>query len=149
MPKKLDDEHSLLRYVPWGKLRKSNDGETVIGVNAQAFQLRPDEEFLSATWIDYFNQDHGDLINQSVWAVRASKLNVTKKSGFTVGIVEEIRAACSKCSPRVRFLHEAEKDNAAHAALRHWPSDALILEDLAEKNWARWFLNQSVPDKEN
>ena len=80
---KLSDEHSLLRYVPWSKLRKAEDGETVVGVLGAAFELRKGEPFLSATWIEHFaDLAMGLPVNQAVRAVRNSNLGVTPKSGF-------------------------------------------------------------------
>lgn len=148
MPTKLDEEHTILRYVPWTKLRKDGDGETVIGVLALAFELRPDKKYLSATWIEHFSEDPGKAsrLHQAVHAIRASRLKPTKKSGFTRGIVGEIRTACLERQARVRFLHEPEQDNPAHSALRQWPEDQLLYERLAIHEWADWFLNRDLPD---
>lgn len=146
-PRKLEDVHSLLRYVPWGKLIKDEDGETVIGIFGAAFELRTNEEYLSATWIDHFGDDptRGTPVNQAVRAIRSSALKPSTKSGFTRGNVRQIRAACSERNARVRFLHESTDDNPAHAALRQWPEDALLYDRLAESEWADWFLNKDIP----
>jgi hypothetical protein len=146
-PRKLDDIHSLLRYVRWSKLLKAEDGETVLGVLGIAFEMRADEDYLSATWVEHFQDDptRGSPAHQAVRAIRASALGVTAKSGFTRGNVGRIRAACEEHNAKVRFLHEPELDNPAHAALRHWPEDALLYDRLAEKDWAEWFLNRDVP----
>jgi hypothetical protein len=146
-PQKLADIHSLLRYVPWGKLLKAEDGETVLGLLGIAFELRAGEEYLSATWVEHFDNDPdlGNAAHQAVRAVRSSALKVTTKSGFTCGSISQIRSACADRSAKVRFLHEPAKDNPAHAALRHWPEDALLYDRLAERDWADWFLNKDVP----
>ncbi len=146
-PRKLEDIHSLLRHVPWGKLLKAEDGETVLGVLGVAFEMRADEDYLSATWVEHFedNPAKGSPTHQAVRAIRSSALRVSAKSGFTRGNVGRIRAACEEHNAKVRFLHEAETDNPAHAALRRWPEDALLYDRLAEIDWAEWFLNKDVP----
>jgi hypothetical protein len=75
-PQKLADIHSLLRYVPWGKLLKAEDGETVLGLLGIAFELRTGEEYLSATWVEHFDNDPdlGNAAHQAVRAVRSSEL---------------------------------------------------------------------------
>ena len=46
---------------------------------------------------------------------------------------------------KVRFLHEATDDNAAHAAIRGWPDeDDELFERLAEDAWGETILNQSI-----
>jgi hypothetical protein len=74
--RKIDDDHSLTRYVPFGKLRKHEDGESAIGVLSIAFELRPDEEYLSATWVEYFPDEIGAAVQliSAVRAIRKSKL---------------------------------------------------------------------------
>ncbi|WP_040573446.1 hypothetical protein [Methylocystis rosea] len=118
-----------------------------MGVLSIAFELRPAEEFLSATWIDYFedSDEHGPALHQAVHAVRNSSLKVTAKSGFTRGTVADISGACAEKKPRVRFLHEEEPDNRAHAALRHWPQDQLLYEQLADRHWCELHLNKDIP----
>jgi hypothetical protein len=48
---------------------------------------------------------------------------------------------------RIRFIHEPEDDNEAHAALRNWPRDNDYLRELlAEDSWSRVILNKDVAD---
>lgn len=51
----LPDEHHVMRYVPWGRLRRDGDDDSIVlGFLPQAFQLRPDEEYLSVTWVEFY-----------------------------------------------------------------------------------------------
>jgi hypothetical protein len=87
-PTKLPPEHHVVRNVPWGKLRKDeNDPERVIGVLGEAFKMRPVEDTLSTTWLEYFPGSRGEQIKGAVHAMRASKLEIKAKSGFAIGNV--------------------------------------------------------------
>jgi hypothetical protein len=50
----LPDDHHVVRYVPWARLRK-DEHENVIGVLGAAFRLRDGEQYLSATWAEFFS----------------------------------------------------------------------------------------------
>ena len=140
----IPDDHSLLRYVPYAKLRKDGD-QNIIGVLATAFCLRPNEEYLSATWIEYFQPNLTQTsLAQAVLAVRASDLNVKTKSGFAVGAVGKIKGCCTEHNCRVRVIHEKSDDNEAHVALRHWPAEnERLFALMADEAWAEWHLNSS------
>lgn len=145
MPNKLESEHHLLRYVSWTRLRK-DENDNVLGVVGAAFRLRENEDFLSATWAEFFDGSHDEQLVQSVKAIRASRIDVRPRSGFAIGNVGQVDEACTGHGHRVRFLHEREEDNEAHAALRRWPRDAEDLFDLlADEAWGRTVLNKDVP----
>jgi hypothetical protein len=144
----LPDGDHCVRYVPWARLRKDEE-ENVIGVLGAAFRLRDEEDYLSATWAEFFaGATHHDRIVASVRAIRASNIDVRPKSGFAVGCVAEIKRACleDQGRHRIRIIHEEEQDNPAHAALRGWPRDNNDLLDLlAEEVWCDRILNADVP----
>lgn len=143
----LPDENHVVRYIPWAKLRKDED-DNVIGVLGVAFRLKDDEEFLSATWAEFFAGGRAECIISAVKAIRASKLTVTPKSGFAVGNVQAIKATCAadKQKHKIRIIHEREPDNDAHTALRGWPRDNDdLLNLLANEVWSETVLNRDVP----
>ncbi|AZO46919.1 MAG: hypothetical protein EOS54_09485 [Mesorhizobium sp.] len=142
---KIEEDHDLLRYVPFSKLRKADGTDDVIGVLPEAFALREAEPYLSATWIEYF-ASQPDPVASAVRAVRNSALKVTTKSGFTKGKLSEIRSACKARGHQIRIVHEREPDNDAHVAVRRYPADDLeLFESLATDAWSDWFLNSSIP----
>ncbi len=138
----LPPNHRVLRYVPWAKLRKDED-DNVIGVLWIAFKLRFNEEYLSATWVEFFKSD--EPVVDAIHAIRLSNIGVRPKSGFAIGVVKRIDEECKSRKRRIRFLHEATEDNVAHAAIRGWPADDdELLERLAEDAWSETILNQSI-----
>lgn len=127
----LPDEHHVMRYVPWSRLRKDED-ENIIGFLPQAFELRPEDESLSVNWLEYFNGDRETRIQASVKVFRNTR-TVGKKSAFGIGNIKKIKEVCSANGARVRIVYEPdEPDNLAHSAIRYLPrGDLSILEALA------------------
>lgn len=148
-PTKLPPEHNIVRNVPWGKLRKDeNDPERVIGILGEAFRMRPNDEALSATWMEYFAGSRQDKIFASIRAMRASNLKIAPKSGFAVGNVGKIATVAAARGHTIRVLHEPEDDNLAHAVVRRLPrEDMALLEELATDAWSEIVLNadESIP----
>jgi hypothetical protein len=144
-PTKLPPEHHVVRYVPWGKLRKDeNDPEKVIGVLGEAFKMRPIDDTLSTTWLEYFAGSRTEQVSGAVRAVRASKLDVKAKSGFAIGNVGNISAATEAHGYSIRVLHEPDDDNKAHVAVRRWPRDDMeLFEILATDAWSEIVLNNN------
>lgn len=137
-------EHHIVRYVPFGKLRK-DDNDVPVGINYNAFQLRPDENGLSVTWLEYFRGDRDAQVRGTVLAIRASNMHPTTKSGFAIGNVDAIREACRQRQHKTRIIHWPEDDNKAHAEIRQLPrDDTELLEQLAAGVWSELVLNTSI-----
>jgi hypothetical protein len=146
--KYLPHEHHVVRYVPWARLRKDED-DNVVGVLGGAFKLRTDEDYLSATWAEYFDGNHDECVAAAVKVIRASKIDVKPRSGFAIGKVDDIRSICFADSRqyKIRVIHERATDNVAHTAIRRWPRDNDdLLELIAEEAWGNFVLNQDVPE---
>ena len=141
-------EHHVVRYVPWARLRKDEE-DNVIGVLGAAFRLRNDEEFLSATWAEFFQTaSRTESVAAAIRAIRASEVKVTTRSGFAIGNVGRVKDVClaDRENYKVRIIHEPENDNKAHTALRGWPRDNDPLLDLiAEDAWSETVLNKDIP----
>src|SRR6266436_2913290 len=104
----LPPEHHVVRYVPWARLRKTDEDE-VVGVLGKAFKLRPEEDYLSATWLEYFRGSSRETnVASSVRTIRASNIDVRPKSGFAIGNVGRVRDTCLADSRRhkIRTIHE-------------------------------------------
>jgi hypothetical protein len=146
--KKLPHEHHVVRYVPFGKLRKDED-DNPIGILGAAFELRDGEPYLSTTWLEYFAGSRSDQITAAIQAVRASRLSVSAKSGFAIGRIGAIATACAEHRHGIRIIHEPEDDNHAHAAVRRMPrNDDELLELLAAESMIaykiEWFSEYEI-----
>src|SRR5262245_48626236 len=114
-PTKLPPEHHVVRNASWAKLRRDAEGN-VIGVLGIAFKMRDVDTYLSTTWLEYFPGERRDQIVAAVMAMRASNLNIAPRSGFAIGTVKKIKAACASKHHTIRIVHEPADDNKAHAA---------------------------------
>jgi hypothetical protein len=146
--KNLPDKDHVIRYVPWGRLRKDED-ENVLGFLPQAFQLRPEEQYLSINWLQYYDGDRETQIRLSVWAMRGSFAKpLGAKSAFAIGNVAEVKETCHAFGNRVRVVHEPEPNNPGHSAIRQLLRDDLsLLEALAADAFTERVSNSDIPPK--
>jgi len=139
----LRNEDHVMRYVPWGKLRRDGD-DNVIGFLPQAFQLRPGEPSLSVNWLEFFPNPE-TRVRDCVWAMRKVR-SVGAKSAFAIGNVGKIKDTCLKHGFSVRVVHEPKKCEPAHSAIRRLPPDDLtLLAALAEDAFIEMIHNAQVP----
>lgn len=147
--KSIPDEDRVMRHVPWARLRKDEDGN-VLGILPQALQLRPQEEYLSVNWVEFYDGDEQTRIQNSVWAIRDSfEKPLGPKSGFAIANVGTIKEVSVASGSRVRVTHEPKDDvNPAHAGIRQMPRDDLaLLEAMATDAFTELISNQTVPNK--
>lgn len=139
----LPDEHHVVRYVPWGKLRRDGD-DNVLGFLPQAFQLRPEEEYLSVSWLEFY-PDLASNVRDAIWVMR-KVMTVGAKSAFAIGNVGTIKETCLAREVRVRIVHEPEDDDPAHSAIRRLPrEDLTLLAALAEEAFPKMVRNSDIP----
>jgi hypothetical protein len=140
----LPDEDHVMRYVPWGRLRKDED-DNVLGFLGDAFKLKPDEDYLSVNWLEYFDGVREAIIQASVRTFR-NTLKVGTKSSFGIGNVSKIKAVCRSNGANVRIVYEPEDDNKPHAAIRRLPRDDFtLLEALAADAFVELIHNAAIP----
>jgi hypothetical protein len=147
--KNLPDEDHVIRYVPWSRLLKDED-QNVLGFLPQAFQLRPEEEYLSVNWIEYHDGDRATQIRLSVWAIRDSfDKPLGQKSAFAMGNVAKIKTTSQAYGSRVRVIHEPIlPNNPGHSAIRQLPRDDLnLLDALAADAFTDRVSNSDIPSK--
>jgi hypothetical protein len=147
--KNLPDEDHVIRYVPWGRLRKDED-ENVLGFLPQAFQLRPEEAYLSVNWVEHYDGDRETQIRLSVWAMRNSfERPLGAKSAFAIGNVAQVKKTAQAFGSRVRVVHEPElPTNPGHSAIRQLPRDDLnLLDALAADAFTERVSNIDIPPK--
>ena len=141
-----DDDH-VMRYVPWGRLRR-DEHDNVVGFLPQAFRLRPGEDYLSVNWQEYYEGDRDTQIRLSVWAMRSS-FGAGRKSAFAVGNVGRIKEVAQTAGARIRITHEPDGEvKPGHAGLRRLPSEDLtLLEALAADAFTDRVDNAQVIEK--
>jgi hypothetical protein len=139
-------EDSLIRNVPWARLRKDAD-DNVLGVDGSAFRLRPGETYLSATWLEFFpGASKTRKLHEAVRCIRNSDFKPSPKSGFAIGNVQNIASLCLSRAHKIRVVHEETDDNEAHVAVRRWPrDDAQLFEALAAGIWGELVMNRDCP----
>jgi hypothetical protein len=134
----LRDDERIVRFVPWGKLRKDED-DNVFGSYPDAFALREGETSLSVTWCEYYAGSSDEQLRCAIEAIRGSR-TVGAKARFAVGGVGRIRACAEgrAKAKKLRIVHDPEDNNPAHASIIYWPADDLqLLELLAEDEWSQ------------
>ena len=137
-------EHHVVRLVAFSRLRK-DENSNPIGLNYEAFLRRENEDGLSVTWLEYFAGDKQTQTVAVVQAFRASAIKPSPKSGFAIGKVGAITAACAERQHKIRVIHSPEDDNRAHAEIRRLPrDDVILLEQLARSDWSELVLNATI-----
>ncbi|MCV9942974.1 hypothetical protein [Rhizobium sp. BT-175] len=119
----------------------------MVGILPQAFALRPEEEYLSVTWQEFFSGDEREQLRCAVNAIRNSDLTVGAKAQFAVARVGDIRPLVENRPKgrKLRIIHEPELDNEAHAAIRSWPAeDDELFDLLAASAWSQAFTGVQI-----
>jgi hypothetical protein len=135
--KYLPDADSVVRHINPRLLIREND--RVIGCFPQAFELRENEEYLSASWLEYFPGSAEERMTAVVAAVAKAR-TVKGSHGFATGNVRAVKDACGSFGIKIRIIHEPSDDNPnpAYTAIRRYRSDDLqLLELLATDAWSR------------
>jgi hypothetical protein len=135
--KYLPDGDTVVRHINSQLLVREND--KVIGCFPQAFELRKNEEYLSASWLEYFPGTETQRMTEVVAAVAKTRI-VKASHGFASGNVRAVKDACDSFGLKIRIIHEPSNDNPnpAYTAVRRYRSDDLqLLELLASDAWSR------------
>ncbi len=134
--KNLSDPDHLLRHVRAARVERDPDTGAVLGLLPQAFELRPTDGGLSASWLEFF-AGSPSAQHAAAMAEFAGVFEVKKNDRFALGRVEEIRAACARFDVQVRVVHDGD-GYPSHASVRRLggaPPELLDL--LAGEAWAR------------
>lgn len=121
MCEELPDDSTVVRYV---RPSQTRDDGTIDGA---AFQLRPDEDYLSVQWLEQF--DHIPQDKRLEQAARLIRLRLSKTGRFAKFNVGAIARAVQKAGFDIRFLHyplEASNDHEAdpsHSGVSGLPSE--------------------------
>jgi hypothetical protein len=119
------DDHNLLRHVKARLVRKDEETGAAIGFLPQAFELREADDYLSASWVQYFSGTLDEMIAAAV-AEFGTVLTVRKRDLFALGVVGRIKAACASLGLKVRITWEGD-DYPSHSAVRQFRSAMIAL----------------------
>jgi hypothetical protein len=136
--KYLPDEDHILRHVGFALLIRDPGDDRVIGCFPAAFELRGTENYLSASWLEYFPGNKRERIVSSIGACGKAR-TVKPSHGFAIGNVGSVKEACGSFGQKIRVIHEpaADNPNPAYTAVRRFKSDDLeLLALLANEAWA-------------
>jgi hypothetical protein len=130
--KSLPETDHIVRHVPFKLL----DGQGL--PLPQAFELRPNEKYLSASWLEFFSG--GRAAELAGCATLMSHYRQIKSHDvLAVGNVGEIKDACAEFDQKIRIVGEQDSDNLnlAYVAVRQVRTDNLeLLELLAQDVWS-------------
>ncbi len=141
----LPDQDHVIRHVPWKRLQKDEDGN-ILGFLPQAFALRPTEESISVSWLEYFEGNREAKIKKSVQELRAVR-KTSKKSAFGIGNVGTIKEICKKSGKVVKIVYAPSKGISSHSEIRHIPKDdLLLLQDLATHAFLELVHNDDIEE---
>ncbi|HEU0222054.1 MAG TPA: hypothetical protein VFR34_07580, partial [Paracoccaceae bacterium] len=140
----LPNPSRVVRYVPYGKMRRDED-DNYIGPLPSAFEERPADGYLSVTWCEYFNGAADAQLRCAVEAIRGSNIAVKPKACFCVAETSEVLAAIAEFGHAGRAVYLPEKDNHAHAGVFGIPPDeAQLLARLADEVWSVFLTRESA-----
>lgn len=140
----LPNPSRVVRYVPYGKMRKDED-DNFLGPLPSAFEEREVDDYLSVTWCGYFEGSEEEQLRCSVEAIRNSNMTVKAKACFCIGRTPEILAAIYDAGSAGRAVYHPEDDNFAHAGIYGVaPDEAQLLARLAEEIWCDFLTNDAA-----
>lgn len=134
-----DDDHVVRHCASQLLIR---EGEDVIGVFPQVFELREGEKYLSASWLEFFPGTKHERMKEVVAATNKAR-TVKRSHGFALGNVGAVKEACGSFALKVRIIHEPSNSNPnpAYTAVRGFKSDdAELLQLLAMDAWSELLL---------
>jgi hypothetical protein len=134
-----NDDH-VVRHISSQLLIRdeADQAKRVIGCFPQAFELRPGERYLSASWLEFFSGNKHERMVAAVDAVAKTR-TVKPSHGFALGNVAEVKDACASFGLKIRVIHEPKRNNPnpAYTAIRNYRSDEIqLLELLASEAWS-------------
>lgn len=145
-PKKpVPDPHTVVRKVSktrWVKDQKTGQPKPL----PQAFELRVNEEYLSASWLEHAGGTKDECLKKTVNTLRnVTNIPLGEPCAYALGTVADIKATCLDFGKAIRIVHEAKSNNPAYAAVRQiGPNNLELMERLASKAWATLVLNRDI-----
>ena len=121
----LRDDHHVVRYCPLRAL--DNDGRPTL----VAFDLRDDESYLSANWLEYFQDTAQRSRIDQVREAMSRRLTLGRRGRLLELEVEDVKEAGSTvgCALRIEPRDDDDDpshgcDDPSHVGIDGWQSDA-------------------------
>ena len=143
------DAHNIVRKVAKSRIVVDQlTGERVPLPSAFELRVAKGEDYLSASWLEFFSDNPDIAMKETVKILRhCTKISPGEKCGFAVGNVAAIRETCSRFSRKIRVVHEKGKLNPAYAAVRQiGPNDLELMDELAKGPWRTIVSNTDHPE---
>ena len=141
----LPNPSSVVRYIGYAKMRRDED-DNLLGPAPAAFQQKPNQDYLSVTWCEYFAGSANEQLRCAIEAIRDSNIQVKPKACFCVAITADLKAVAAEYNATTREIYFPEEDNPAHAGIYGIPPDELkLLEKLSSEAWGS-FLTKDDAD---
>ena len=121
MPNLPDKEH-IVRYASSSRIIHDEGGRP-IGFFPEAFKLRPNENYLSATWLEYFSGERTQQLMEAIEAKKKGGLTIKRSGALSISNVGSFKSICSQNGARVRVIHETDLTNPAYASIRDYPRE--------------------------
>lgn len=140
----LPNSGRVIRYVPYAKMRRDED-DNFLGPSYSAFEERPNEDYLSVTWCEYFSGTDDQQCRCSIEAIRNSKMNVKPKACFCVASIEDVLHTINDSGRTGRIIYYPVEDNYAHAGVHNISADDLkLMERLATETWSSFLTKEGA-----
>lgn len=132
--------HARQRHLKW-ELDSKGKPVAILRCFPDLFKLRNSPEFirkhgepeqaLSVNWIEFFDGDSKDQLQQTVKDFR-SVIKIKKSEAFAKLNVGEFKGVCKKHSAKVRIIPDAKKSTIkSHSSITQLPQDnAMLFNDL-------------------
>lgn len=134
----LPDTDHVMRQVPRKLQELDEETEQVLGFLPGAFAHRPDEDYLSFNWLEYFGGTHAHNSAQCKAAIQAVRKANTALHG--VAQVGRTKALAQHSTKPVRLVYHPSDKNPSHSALfMDQPVPDAACEDLAREFFKQYY----------
>lgn len=131
----LDNKEHVARYVKPTQQNRDDDGHC-IGIAWHAFDLRPDESYVSLNVLERADADRARAL-AIIRDCLSAKMKISKNGVITTGNVGGIRAVFG--SHRIKLASEPTTDEPSYGTMRNLPIERRVaLEKLATSAWCDW-----------
>jgi hypothetical protein len=127
----LPNDSHVVRHLSATQFDVDENGAVI--VFPHAFELKPGEKYLSASWLEFYADPFADAVAAIVGAMSTTR-TVKASHAFALGVVGEVKDACSEFDLKIRVIHEPAPSNPAYTAIRSYKSENSELMDLLARD---------------